>query len=409
VVEIDPGVTKAATEAFGLDKGTTIETIHMDPRNYVDQLQKGGRTGKTAPKYDFIYEDALDDCAVPFQLLTKEFNDKVAGLLADDGVYMIHLLDSCQSGRLLGAVVNTIRETFPHVHVITTGQAGLPSLRRTSVVIAAKRQIDPQAILDEHSKHLKFSVLDESQVDALQARCGRVILTDDYAPVENLLAPVVRHSATEILACKYFEKAEELQGGNRFEQSIEWYHQALELDPSMAVEVNERIGLMYVAWNKPEEAVDAFRSAIRASGEGGGRRTAIGSVHMNLGLVLGRMDKLKEGKEQLAKAVEAFRIELDENPNSVVTWEQLGDTSAALGDFKGASDAFDKAVTLEPRNPSHYQKLARALEFQRRYDEAVAVVGRHIKLMQEQGRRDLVAQLSQYIEVLKYNKVKQAK
>jgi tetratricopeptide (TPR) repeat protein len=276
-------------------------------------------------------------------------------------------------------------------------------------VIAAKRQVDPQAILDEHSKHLKFSVLDSSQVDALKERCGRVILTDDYAPVENLLTPVVRHSATEILARKYFDTAKELQGGNRYEQSIQWYRQALETDPSLAVGAYEQIGLMYVAWNKPEKAEDAFRNAVQAHDEAVGTRTAIGAVHMNLGLVLGRTDKLKEGKEQLAKAVEAFRVELDENPNLVVAWEQLGDTSAALGDFKGASDAFDKAAALEPRNPSHYQKLARALEFQRRYNEAVAVVRKHIKLVQEQGRRDLAAQLSQYIEVLEYKKVKQAK
>jgi tetratricopeptide (TPR) repeat protein len=111
----------------------------------------------------------------------------------------------------------------------------------------------------------------------------------------------------------------------------------------------------------------------------------------------------------LTQAVEWFRIELDENPCSVALWEWLGDTSAALGDFQGASDAFDKAVALEPRNPSHYQKLARALEFQRRYAEAVAVVQKHMALMQEQGRRDLAAQLRQYIDMLQYKKVKQAK
>ncbi len=130
---------------------------------------------------------------------------------------------------------------------------------------------------------------------------------------------------------------------------------------------------------------------------------------MKLGLLLGRTDKPTEGKEQLAQAVEAFRMELDEYPTSVVLWEQLGETSAARGDFKGASEAFDKAVTLEPRNPSHYDRLARALEFQHRYDEAIAVVRKHVQLLQEQGRRDLVAQLNQYMDVLAYKKVKQAK
>ena len=408
VVEIDPGVTKAATEAFGLDENAAFETICMDARGYVDRRLKGQRTGKTPQRYDFIYEDILDDCAVPFPLVTKEFNDKIAGLLAEDGVYMVHLVDTPTEGRLLGAVVNTMRETFPQVCVIT-GQAEVQSPGGVAVVVAARRVLDPQAILEGFSGHLRFSVLSSSQVDDLRQRCGGVVLTDDYAPVGNLLAPVVRHSAMAIFARKCFDKAKELQRGNLYGPSIEWYRQALDLDPVLAVDACEQIGLMYVAWDKPEEAADAFRNAIQVFREGKGRRTAIGSVHLNLGTLLGRLDKLKEGKEQLAKAVDAFRIELDENPNLVVVWEQLGDTSAALGDFKGASNAFDKAVALEPRNPSHYEKLARALEFQRRYDEAVAVVQKHVELMKEQGRRDMVAQLTQYMDVLKYNKVKHAR
>jgi cytochrome c-type biogenesis protein CcmH/NrfG len=121
------------------------------------------------------------------------------------------------------------------------------------------------------------------------------------------------------------------------------------------------------------------------------------------------MDRVKEAKEQLAQAVEAFRSELEECPNAVVAWEQLGETSAALGDFKGASDAFERAVALEPRRASHYEKLARALEFQRRYEEAAAVVRRHVELMKEQGRRDVVRQLNNYIDMLEYKRVKQAK
>jgi tetratricopeptide (TPR) repeat protein/MFS family permease len=408
VVEIDRGVTQAAVKAFGLDKGTAIETISMDARIYVDRLWESGGTGRAAKRYDFIYEDALNDCAVPFQLATKEFNGKIAGLLADDGVYMIHLFDACRSGRLLGAVVNTVKETFPHVHVIA-GQGGFPSPCDTSVVVAAKRELDPQAILEENNKHLRFSVLDDSEIDSLKERCGGIVLTDDYAPVENLLAPVVGRGAREILARKYFAKAKELQDDHPYEQSIQWYRQAMALDSSMAVEAYEQIGLLYMAWNKPEKAVEAFRNAIHAHGEAGGRQTAMGSIYMNLGILLGRTDRPNEGKEQLAEAVEAFRAELDENPNSVVAWEQLGDTSAALGDFKGASDAFDKATALEPRNPSHYEKLARALEFQRRYDEAVAVVRKHVTLREEQGRRDLATQLRQYIEMLEYKKVKQSK
>jgi tetratricopeptide (TPR) repeat protein len=218
----------------------------------------------------------------------------------------------------------------------------------------------------------------------------------------------VKRSASVILARKYLDRAQKLQGDNRHEQSIQWYRRALATDPSLAVMAYEKIGLMYVAQNRQEEAAGAFRQAIQARAEAGGRQGPMGSVHMHLGTLLGRMDKVKEAKEQLAQAVEEFRIELEENPDQVVVWERLGDTAAALGDFKGASEAFDKAVTLEPRHVPHYQKLARALEFQRRYDEAVAAIRKHMAIMKELGRRDAVAQLSQYIDLLEYKKVKQS-
>ncbi len=408
VVENDPGVTRAAKEAFGLDSYAAIETIRMDARSYMDRLCKSGRTGQAARRYDFIYEDALCDSAVPFPLMTKEFNGQIAGLLADDGVYMIHLVDARRSGRLLGAVLNTVTETFPLVYALAE-QPSRQTSSGTFVIVAARRQLDPQAILQEQDKYLKCSALSDSEIDELKERCGGIILTDDYAPVGNLLAPVVGRGAAEILARKWFDKARELQDIGQYDQSVPWYRRAAQGDPAVAVEAYGQIGLMYAAQNKPEDAAGAFCRALQIHAETGSGQAAVGLVYMNLGNLLSRINRPKEAKEQLAQAVQWFRVELEENPCSAALWEAMADTSATLGDFKGASDAFDKAMALEPRNLSHYQKLARALEFQHRYEEAAAVVHKHIELLQEQGRRDLAGQLRDYEDMLRYKKVKQAK
>ena len=408
VVEIDPGVTEAAMAAFGLDRNTTIRTINLDARNYVDQLLLASGDGEPAARYDFIYEDAINDYSVPFQLVTQEFNEKIARLLTDDGVYLINLIDTYDNGRFLGAVVGTARQTFPHVYVLTS-EIGLPSLRDTFVVVASKRRIDPAAILSEHNRHLKFWLLSESDVDYLQEQAGRILLTDDYAPVEHMLAPVVRQSATEILARRCLREAMDFQAGGQYEMSIKRYEEAVGLNPSMALKAYNEIGLMHVAQKRHEEAVAAFQAAIKAQREAGGKQTAVASVHMNLGILLDRMKKPKEAKEHLTKAAEWFRIELDESPGSVVAWDWYGDMLAMTGDFKQASDAFEKAMALEPSNPSHYQKFARALEFQKRYGEAIVVVRKHIKLMQDQGKREIATQLSQYVEFLEYQRAKQPK
>jgi tetratricopeptide (TPR) repeat protein len=406
VVEVDPGVTRAASAAFGLEKATGIATIHMDARCYVDRLAKARRAGKPAQQYDFIYQDAVGDIGGGFELTTKEFNDQIAGLLADNGIYLVHLLDT--DGCLVGAVVNTVEETFPRVYVIAE-QADLRAAGGSVVVIAARQRLDPRALLGEQDRYLVFSVLSETQITDLRQRCGRIILTDDYAPVENLLAPAVKYRARELLAHKYLGKAQQLQAENQYERSIRWYGGALRTDPSLAVRAYTQIGLINIARDRPEEAEAAFRQALAAHAAAGDRATEVGAVHMHLGILLGRMGRPREAKEQSARAVQAFRTELGRNPNAVVAWEQLGETAAALGDFQSASDAFERAAALEPRNPSHYQKLARALELQHRYPEAIAAVQKHVEIVKELGRRDLVVQLTQYMDLLKYQQVKQPK
>ena len=408
VVEIDPGVTEAAMEAFGLDRDTTIETVNMDARNYVDRmLEREGKAGDVR-RYDFIYEDAINDYSVPFQLVTKEFNDKVARVLGDDGVYMVNLIDTYENGQFLGAVVNTLEQTFPHVYVITS-KANLTALRDTFVVAAATRPFDPHSLLREHNRHLKFWLLDEAEIESLRARCGHVVLTDDYAPVENMLAPVVRQSAKEILARKYLEQARRFQGEGRREMSIATYRQAMALNPSMSIKAYNEIGMMRVAQGEPEEAVAAFRDAIAYHAEAGTEEAAIASVHMNLGILLGRMKQAEQSRRELMRAVDWFRIELDENPGSVVTWDRLGETLAITGDFKGASDAFEQALALEPENLAHYQKLARALEFQKRYTEAIDVVNKQIEILTKRGEAAAALQLREYVEQMEYRKVKGAK
>jgi tetratricopeptide (TPR) repeat protein/predicted membrane-bound spermidine synthase len=406
VVEIDPGVTAAATAAFGLDANTAIRTINLDARNYVDQLLRTSRDKEPAVRYDFIYEDAINDYSVPFQLVTREFNEKIVRLLTDDGAYMINLIDTYDNGRFLGAIVGTARQTFRHVYVLTS-EIGLPSLRDTFVVVAAKRPLDPGAILGAYNKHLKFWLLSESEVERLEERAGRILLTDDYAPVEHMLAPVVRQSSAEILARRSLREAIDLQAGHQYEAGIRKYREAVGLNPSMALNAYNEIGLMYVAQKRYEEAITAFEKAIEVREQSGGKQTDVASVHMNLALLLDRMKKPKEAKEHFAKAAEWFRIELDENPGFVVAWSWLGDMEAMMGEFKKASDAFEKAVALEPSNPDHYEKLTRALAHQKRYEEAIVVARKHVKLMQERGQRELATELSQYVEFLEYQRAKQ--
>lgn len=408
VVEIDPGVTEAAMAAFGLSRDTSIETISLDARNYVDQLLERERTGGEKKRYDFIYEDAINDYSVPFQLVTKEFNEKIARLLADDGVYMVNLIDMYQHAQFLGAVVNTLTETFPYVHVIT-GSANLPTLRDTFVVVAGKHEFDPKAMISEYNEHLKLWYLDASEIEYLKEKSGGVILTDDYAPVENMLAPVVRQSAKEILARKYLKQAKDLQADGKWGRSIAKYEAAVQLNPTMSIKAYNEIGMMQVAQGDLEKGAEAFRRAIDYHQSRGTQESAIASVHLNLGVLSRRMGKEPEAMEQFGKAVEWFRVELQENPDSVIVWSRLGNTLAMMGDLKGASEAFEKALELEPGNSANYTLLAQALEFQGRYDEAIGVLKKQIELLMRQGEEQAAVTVRRHMGDLLHKKSQQQK
>jgi len=406
VVEIDPGVTRAAMEAFGLDKDTAIRTVNTDAQSRVNQILRGPSPEGRAKRYDFIYGDAITDCTVPFQLVTKEFNDKVAQLLAENGVYMMSLIDTYKGGQFLGAVVSTLEESFPCVHVIGSRQ-GRSSLRETFVVVATRRAFDPEKLLRQYNEHLPFWVLDESEVAHLKEQAHHLVLTDDYAPTETLLTPAVRQGATKRLASRYLWEAQMLQRRGQRASSTAEYRKAMALNPLMSIRAYSAIGQMCIEQGDLEDAVEVFQGAIDYQIGSGLEQTAIAPVHMNLGILLCRMERSDEGQTHLAEAVKWFRIDLQQNPKSFVAWTWLGETLALMGDLREASDAFERAVALEPENVTSYRKWAKVLELQRRYDEAIAVLRRQIVLLRQQGQKDTARQVSQYIEILEYRRVKQ--
>jgi len=190
VVEIDPRITEAAVEALGLDKDTSINIITMDARNYIDGLLERRRNGLSIRKYDFIYGDTFNDLAVPYQLVTREFNDKIAAILTDDGIYMLNVIDLYDSGRFLGALANTLGKTFAEFHIVS--RASSHSKCNSFVIIAGKRRFSIDGI-DRHEMlaGLHLEVFSDSQIETLVDKANHIVLTDDYAPVENLLAPAV--------------------------------------------------------------------------------------------------------------------------------------------------------------------------------------------------------------------------
>ena len=106
-----------------------------------------------------------------------------------------------KTGRFLGSYVNTISRVFRFIYVFSS-EAGLPQASRdTFVIVASKRQLE-LADLRQASSHWSgapFASLETDSSGKLQARgqmseilanAFSMVLTDDFAPVDNLLGAV---------------------------------------------------------------------------------------------------------------------------------------------------------------------------------------------------------------------------
>ena len=196
VAEIDPQVTEADFEAFGLRRDTPIKIHHLDARNHVDDLVQRKRRGEPVPVFDVVYGDAFNHYAVPYHLATREFNLKLRELIGPNGVYMINIIDIYESGLFLGAIVNTFRDTFPHVYAFSTIDNG-PSKdvdrRDTFVVVGSMQPLAGGGL----KPGIAGAALGPQHVEELRRKSHNVVLTDDYAPVEQMLEPVVRRADKE--------------------------------------------------------------------------------------------------------------------------------------------------------------------------------------------------------------------
>ena len=198
VAEIDPAVKLAAQRALYLpaDDQTRVTTHTMDARNFVDDRLRDGAHGS----YDFIFGDAFNDLSVPYHLTTREFTAKLGDLLKPSGVYMINIIDIYTEGlgRFLGAFVATTRQSFPYVYVFSSSSDGPTDERDTFVVACSRQPLDLQG-LGERAIDLAFEgvlfawaegELLGGEMATVLERSGGLILTDDFAPVDNLLAPI---------------------------------------------------------------------------------------------------------------------------------------------------------------------------------------------------------------------------
>lgn len=187
VVEIDPEVTKIIYKYLGLPQNTKIRSYNEDGRWFVMNC-KG--------RYDVVFADAYNDLSIPYHLTTKEFAQQIKGILNPGGILLTNIIDNFQRGSFLPSYIRTLREVFGdrNVHLISISPQFEKIGTSTFIVLAgddAVRIKDFEAYLKNKAEgEVTSAIVPENVLDNFMAKNYSVVLRDDYAPVDNLIAPV---------------------------------------------------------------------------------------------------------------------------------------------------------------------------------------------------------------------------
>ena len=189
VAEIDPGVTQIAYDMLGLRQETPILSFNEDARLFLTNLDP-------ARRYSLVMGDAFNDFSVPYHLTTHEFNQLVRQHMTDDGIYMLNLIDG-KERPFVGAFLRTLKQTFDYLYFIPTSDNWRNLLRNTYVVLASPSPIDVNKLREVYggdgARDVDNWLVREDEVYAVMSN-GTFVLTDEYVPTDNLLAPMFEAS-----------------------------------------------------------------------------------------------------------------------------------------------------------------------------------------------------------------------
>lgn len=175
VLEIDPDLIELVERELGFDRGDDVTIATGDARLAIRDLP--------ADSADVAVGDAFGSRAVPWHLATREFVEQVDRVLRRGGIYVVNVIDE-RGERFLRAQAATIREVLPYVAVIR-GPSLVADAAGNAVIVASDAPLDPS-----DWERLRLLAADDGELvaDIAEYLDGALVLTDDFAPVDQLLA-----------------------------------------------------------------------------------------------------------------------------------------------------------------------------------------------------------------------------
>ena len=180
VLELDPTLVRIAEDELGLERSRSLQVRVGDARVALRE--------QPSDSYDLVIGDAFGGLAVPWHLTTQEFTEQVHRTMKPGGVYAVNLIDYPPLG-FARAEAATLQSVFANVAVIAPKRRIERRDGGNFVLVASDAPIDAAAITAANRARGDDDVV--ATGEALERFIGEVpVLTDDYAPVDQLLTPL---------------------------------------------------------------------------------------------------------------------------------------------------------------------------------------------------------------------------
>ena len=190
-VEIDPEVIQIAKDHFNVKESKNLRLHAQDGRLFLARTQQ---------QYDIIMLDAYFTDAMPFHLATKQFFELAQKKLTPNGIIVANLISAVTgpSGKIARSFVRTQRQIFPQTYIfaarrpdnVSSGDDPKRHRRRHQRQAASRHQGNRQArpaldkgLFPDPLQDIAVAYFDRPLPEDVP------ILTDDYAPTDNLLNP----------------------------------------------------------------------------------------------------------------------------------------------------------------------------------------------------------------------------
>lgn len=180
VVELDPGVVAVDRERLALPDDEDLQVTVGDGRVSLSLARSHSA--------DVVIGDAFGGVAVPWHLTTQEAVQDVFRILVSGGLYALNVIDYGPLA-FARAEIATVASVFEHVLVINPTGSLIGDSGGNVVVLASDRPIDRDAIgagLIERATPM--SLVSQVELDDFLGS-DPLVLTDDFAPVDQLLTP----------------------------------------------------------------------------------------------------------------------------------------------------------------------------------------------------------------------------